>query len=168
MIVDMGVVSHVDYSAMHMLLGLPEDLNRSGLGGVKLWLVNVRGPVRDALRRYVSLHDKHQSASATTTAPAGASSHSPSHLGDGTAEATPSHKGATTDDAPTARDNVRPPQSVGSDAPCVVAVGEATSAPDSSTSPPRQIPHHRLDTALFALDVNDAVEYIVRGSRCQV
>ena len=167
-IVDMGVVSHVDYSAMHMLLGLPEDLNRSGLGGVKLWLVNVRGPVRDALRRYVSLHDKHQSASATTTAPASDSNHSPSHFGDGTAEATPSHRGATTDDAPTARDNVRPPQSVGSDAPCVVAVGEATSAPDSSTSPPRQIPHHRLDTALFALDVNDAVEYIVRGSRCQV
>jgi len=57
-VVDMGVVSHVDYSALHMLTELPEELEKAGLGHVRLWLTNVRGPVRDALRRM--LQEEHR------------------------------------------------------------------------------------------------------------
>ena len=53
-VVDMGAVSSIDFSAMHMLTDLPKDLARACLSNVKLWLVNMRGPTRDALRRMLN------------------------------------------------------------------------------------------------------------------
>lgn len=53
-VVDMGAVSSIDFSAMHMLTDLPTDLARACLSNVKLWLVNMRGPTRDALRRMLN------------------------------------------------------------------------------------------------------------------
>lgn len=59
LVIDMSVVSTVDYTALHMLLEMPATLHRAGLGAVKLWLVNVRGPVRDAIRRALVVHGSH-------------------------------------------------------------------------------------------------------------
>ena len=62
-VVDCGVVSNVDFTAMHMLTQLPADLARAGLGHVRLWLVNLRGPVRDGLRSMLA-HEHEQEARA--------------------------------------------------------------------------------------------------------
>jgi len=60
LVIDMSVVSSVDFSAMDMLTELPADLRRAGLGHVRIWLVNMRGPVRDAMRRM--LHEEEREA----------------------------------------------------------------------------------------------------------
>ena len=55
-IIDMGAVSSVDYSAVHELFELPAAVKSAGYAHVHVWLVNLRGPVRDMLRCLIRVH----------------------------------------------------------------------------------------------------------------
>lgn len=146
-VVDCGVVSTVDYTAMHMLTQLPADLARAGLGQVRLWLVNIRGPVRDALRRMLA-HEHDIEAKAAASG-AGAGTPTPTAASHG-------HQGVVAS------------QSTSDGEVAVVVASEPPAAEATAgASTGAAAAGHHLDVRLFCVDVNDAVEWLQLGPGVQ-